>query len=103
MRPRCSSFSVLRLPAIVSDQGGPKFIVSHGKTGYIAKDLAEFTGYTIGLMDDRSKLDEMKTLSRASAMSRSWDSVFESVYAAYAEAISLAESKSLANGREELA
>lgn len=91
------------VPAIVSDQGGPKFIVSHGETGFIAKDLSEFTGYTIGLMDDRSKLDEMKALSRASAMSRSWDSVFESVYSAYAEAISLAESQKFADEREELA
>ncbi len=91
------------VPAIVSDQGGPKFIVSHGETGFVARDLAEFTGYTIGLMDDRSKLDEMKASSRASAMSRSWDSVFESVYAAYAEAISLAEAKKFAGDREELA
>ncbi len=91
------------VPAIVSDQGGPKFIVSHGETGFIAKDLSEFTGYTIGLMDDRSKLDEIKAVSRASAMSRSWDSVFESVYAAYAEAISLAESQKVADEREELA
>lgn len=91
------------VPAIVSDLGGPKFIVSHGKTGFIAKDLSEFTGYTIRLMDDPSKLEEMKTLSRASAMSRSWDSVFESVYAAYDEAISLTESKKFAQRREELA
>ena len=91
------------VPAIVSDQGGPKFIVSHGKNGFIAKDLSEFTGYTIGLMDDRSSLEKMKTLSRESAMSRSWDSVFESVYAAYAEAIDLAESKKVSEGREELA
>ena len=91
------------VPAIVSDQGGPKFIVSHGKTGFVAKDLAEFTGYTIGLMDDRSKLDEMKLLSRESAKARSWDSVFESVYAAYAEAISLSASKKFAQEREGLA
>jgi len=81
------------VPAIVSDQGGPKFIVSHGETGFVAKDLSEFTGYTIRLMDDRSKLEEMKKLSRERAMSRSWDSVFESVYAAYAEAIDIAESQ----------
>ena len=91
------------VPVIVSDQGGPKFLVSHGDTGFVAKDLAEFTGYTIGLMDDRSKLEEMKALSRASAMSRSWDSVFESVYAAYSEAISLAESQKFAEEREKLA
>ncbi|MDI1241672.1 MAG: glycosyltransferase [bacterium] len=91
------------VPSIVSDQGGPKFIVSHGKTGFIAKDVSEFTGYTIGLMEDPSKLEEMKEWSRASAMSRSWDSVFESVYAGYAEAISLAGSTKFAGEREELA
>ena len=91
------------VPAIVSDQGGPKFIVKHGETGFIAKDLEEFTGYTIGLMDEPSKLDEMKKLSRESAMSRSWDSVFESVYAAYAEAIQITERKKLVQEREELA
>lgn len=91
------------VPAIVSDQGGPKFIVKHGETGFIAKDLAEFTGYTIGLIDDRAKLDEMKRLSRESAMSRSWDSVFEGVYDAYAEAIKITEAQKLAKEREELA
>ncbi len=91
------------VPAIVSDQGGPKFIVSHGETGFVAKDLNEFTSYTIRLMDDRSKLEEMKAKSRASAMSRSWDSVFESVYAAYAEAMSIAQSQKITAQREELA
>ena len=91
------------VPAIVSDQGGPKFIVKHGETGFVAKDLAEFTGYTIGLIDDPSKLDEMKKLSRESAMSRSWDSVFESVFNAYAEAIQITEKKKLAPEQEELA
>jgi phosphatidylinositol alpha 1,6-mannosyltransferase len=91
------------VPAIVSDQGGPKFIVRHGETGFIAKDLAEFTGYTIALIDDRSKLDEMKRLSRESAMSRSWDSVFESVYNAYAEAIKITEERKLEKEREEVA
>lgn len=80
------------VPAIVTDRGGPKFIVRHGETGFIAKDLAEFTSYTIELMENREKLNEMKGLSRENAMSRSWDSVFEGVYDAYDEAIQIAES-----------
>lgn len=83
------------VPAIVTDQGGPKFIVKPGETGFVAKDLAEFTRYTIELMDDRSKLAEMKRLSRASAMSRSWDSVFESVFDAYSEALEIAHAQIL--------
>jgi hypothetical protein len=40
-------------------------------------------------MDDAEKLAELKKNSRAFAMSRSWDAVFESVYDAYREAIAL--------------
>ena len=83
------------VPAIVTDQGGPKFIVKPGETGFVAKDLAEFTRYTIELMDDRIKLAEMKRLSRASAMSRSWDAVFESVFDAYSEAFEIAHTQVL--------
>lgn len=88
------------VPAIVTDQGGPKFIVKEGETGFVAKDLADFTRYTIQLMDDPAKLAAMKQAARANAMSRSWDSVFESVYAAYHEAVAIAQR---ANQREDKA
>ena len=81
------------VPAIVTDQGGPKFIVRHGETGFIAKDLADFTKYTIDLMDDKAKFSEMRLNAREFAMSRSWDAVFESVYHAYAEGIRIEEQK----------
>lgn len=81
------------VPVIVTDKGGPKFIVSHGETGFVATNAKEFTDYTIRLIDDPELLAQMKKLSRESAMSRSWDSVFESVYKAYAEAISMSKAK----------
>jgi phosphatidylinositol alpha 1,6-mannosyltransferase len=90
------------VPAIVSDIGGPKFIVKHGETGFIAKDLAEFTSYTIRLMEDADLLSDLKHRSRESARSRSWDSVFESVYEAYHEAFAISEEK-LAKEQEGLA
>ncbi|MGI8811082.1 MAG: glycosyltransferase [Pyrinomonadaceae bacterium] len=79
------------VPAIVTDIGGPKFIVRHGETGFIAKDLSEFTRYTIHLMKDGGILDRMKRAARSNAMSRSWDAVFESVYDAYHEAVAIEE------------
>jgi len=88
------------VPAIVTDMGGPKFIVKDGETGFVAKDLADFTRYTIQLMDDAGKLNEMKRRSREHAMSRSWDAVFESVYAAYHEAIAIAEDDRIQNVAE---
>ena len=51
------------VPAIVTDKGGPKFIVRHGETGFIAKDLADFVKYSIELMDNPEKLSKMKQAS----------------------------------------
>ena len=73
------------VPAIVSDKGGPKYIVKHGETGFIAKDLAGFTEYSLELMDNPEKLAKMKQASLEFARSRSWDAVFEGVYKAYNE------------------
>lgn len=81
------------VPAIVTDLGGPKFIIRHGETGFIAKDLSEFTSYTIRLMEDTELFAGMRESSREFAMSRSWNSVFESVYAAYHEAVAIAEAQ----------
>lgn len=74
------------VPCIVTDLGGPKFIVQEGETGFIARDLDDFVKYSIELIDDPEKLARMKKASHDFAMTRSWDSVFESVYATYREA-----------------
>jgi len=72
--------------SIVTDQGGPKFIVHEGETGYVAKDIDAFVKYAIELIDDREKLERMKKLSLDFALTRSWDAVFEGVYKTYREA-----------------
>ena len=74
------------VPCIVTDQGGPKFIVLEGETGFVARDLDDFVKYSIELIDDREKLERMKKASLDFAMTRSWDSVFENVYETYREA-----------------
>ncbi|NOT48779.1 MAG: glycosyltransferase [Acidobacteria bacterium] len=79
------------VPAIVTDLGGPKFLIDPGKTGFVARDLSDFVEYTIQLMDDREKLAEMKSNARENAMSKSWDAVFESVFDGYRLAYELRE------------
>jgi glycosyltransferase involved in cell wall biosynthesis len=74
------------VPCIVTDQGGPKFIVKEGETGFVARNLDEFVKYAIELIDDPEKLLRMKQQSLAFALTRSWDSVFENVYRTYGEA-----------------
>ncbi len=74
------------VPCIVTDQGGPKFIVQKGDTGFVAKNLDDFVKHSIELIDDPEKLARMKKMSLDFAMTRSWDSVFETVYETYREA-----------------
>jgi glycosyltransferase involved in cell wall biosynthesis len=74
------------VPCIVTDQGGPKFIVQEGETGYVAKNLDDFAKYSIELIDNPEKLAKMKKASLDFAMTRSWDTVFENVYETYREA-----------------
>ncbi len=75
------------VPAIVTNMGGPKFIVRHGETGFIAESLADFVKFSTELMDDGEKRERMRASAREFATSRSWDSVFASVYDAYRECI----------------
>jgi len=81
------------VPAIVTDQGGPKFIVRDNETGFVAKNFDDFVKFSLLLMNDVEKLKEMKIAAREFAKSRSWDAVFESVYRAYAEACAIAAEK----------
>jgi glycosyltransferase involved in cell wall biosynthesis len=74
------------VPCIVTDQGGPKFIIVEGETGFVAKNFDDFVKHSVDLIDNPEKLATMKKNARTYAHSRSWDSVFESVYSAYREA-----------------
>lgn len=81
------------VPALVTNQGGPKFIVRHGETGFVAENFEDFVKYSLELMENPEKLAKMKASSREFALSKSWDSVFENVYKAYAEAIRITKER----------
>jgi len=73
-------------PAIVSDKGGPKFFVTDGYNGYVASNLDDFVKYAQLFIDDPELLAKMKVNSIEFAQTRTWESVFETVYEAYNEA-----------------
>lgn len=81
------------VPAIVTDKGGPKYITRHGETGFIVENPDDFAKYVIELLDNPEKLLKMKQAAREFALARSWDSVFEKVYLAYAETLKIAEER----------
>ena len=70
------------VPAIVTPDGGPCTIVRDGETGRIVPD-DQFTSAIAGLLADPGRLADMRLAARAYALTASWDSVFEGVYAGY--------------------
>ncbi|MEK7724394.1 MAG: glycosyltransferase [Acidobacteriota bacterium] len=76
-------------PAIVTDQGGPKFVIKDGETGFVAKNFDDFVKYSVELMDNPEKLSKMKQASIDFVQTKSWDAVFEGVYEAYEKTIDI--------------
>jgi phosphatidylinositol alpha 1,6-mannosyltransferase len=70
------------VPAVVTPDGGPRTIVRDGETGRIVPD-AEFASAAADILGDPSKHAAMRHAARSYALTASWDSVFEGVYAAY--------------------
>lgn len=78
------------VPAIVSSKGGPKFLVEPERNGFVAETTAEYADHVGRLIADPEMLNTMRQGSREIAISRSWRSVFESVWDGYRESIEIA-------------
>jgi glycosyltransferase involved in cell wall biosynthesis len=70
------------VPAIVTPDGGPRTIVRDGETGRIVPD-DQFTSAITEILADPERHARMRKAARAYALTASWDSVFEGVYAGY--------------------
>jgi glycosyltransferase involved in cell wall biosynthesis len=70
------------VPAVVTQDGGPKFIVRDGETGFAVPDDG-FAGAIAVLAHDRERLERMRTAARADALGYSWDAVFDRVVEGY--------------------
>jgi glycosyltransferase involved in cell wall biosynthesis len=74
-------------PAVVTDAGGPKFIVEEGRTGFVAASEEQFIDRTARLLVDTQLRHQMGAAAREYACGESWDTVFERVYDGYRVAI----------------
>ena len=74
------------VPAVVTPDGGPRFIISDsdrvGETGLIAED-GNFAAAVESILQDPARHARMRVAARKYALGASWDSVFEGVYEAY--------------------
>ncbi len=81
------------VPAIVTPHGGPRHIVEHGITGFVAPPSADdpepeaqaFADAIATLIRDPALRLRMCAASRAHALQCSWDTIFDQVYRGYQE------------------
>jgi glycosyltransferase involved in cell wall biosynthesis len=74
------------VPAVVTPDGGPKFIVQDQKTGFVTTDDL-FSEAVAKLVADRDLLERMRLEAREHALGCSWDAVFDRVYVGYETAL----------------
>ena len=70
------------VPAIVTPDGGPCSFIRDKVTGRIVPD-EEFSSAIAEILNNPKLHDEMRHAARSYALTASWDSVFQGVYAAY--------------------
>jgi glycosyltransferase involved in cell wall biosynthesis len=75
------------VPVVVSNEGGPKFLVASRENGYIADDFEAFVEALKDLGSHPGLRERMSQGARAAALTHSWDSVFEKVYAQYEDVL----------------
>ena len=75
------------VPAVVTNEGGPKFLLQHGVSGYVAIDDGDFAAAAVEMMSHPERCSAMREEARRQASAAaSWDSVWERVYDAYSRA-----------------
>ncbi len=71
------------VPAVVTNEGGPKHLVVQGETGLIAETDEEFVAGVVDLARDSERLKKMGAAARHRVLCASWDKVFDQVHLAY--------------------
>jgi hypothetical protein len=75
------------VPAVVTNKGGPRFIVTDAVNGFVAADDTQFRQAVERLARDAFLRRLMAESARSRMALRSWDRVFEEVYEGYAAAL----------------
>jgi len=71
------------VPAVVTADGGPKFIVRSGETGFIADTDRAFARCVVELAKDRTLAKRMGLAARRQGLESSWDAVWEEMQTAW--------------------
>lgn len=71
------------VPAVVTSEGGPKFIVRSGETGFIAASDSAFVRSVAELAENRTLGRRMGLAARRQALETTWDAVWQEMLTAW--------------------
>ena len=71
------------VPAVVRDQGGPRYLIESGVNGFVARSDAHFIRSVVQLMEDPTRLPGLRREAREAACRTSWDSICAAVWEIY--------------------
>lgn len=71
------------VPAIVTDAGGPQFIIQPGESGFVGRNSEEFACHIRKLSLQPELLSAMRRRARNHALIYSWESIFSGMYEDY--------------------
>jgi glycosyltransferase involved in cell wall biosynthesis len=77
------------LPVLVSDAGGPRENMLHGRTGYVVAgtDAGHWSDYVASMIRDADVRGRLGVGAREYARSRSWDAALAPLYRTYADVL----------------
>ncbi len=75
------------VPAVVMSAGGPKFLINHGKNGFVANDRKDFIETVVRLIKNPEQLSALGQSARLFAQANSWERIFEKMFEYYKMAV----------------
>jgi phosphatidylinositol alpha 1,6-mannosyltransferase len=75
------------VPVLALAHGGPRFVVEHGLSGWLARDEAELLDAAAMLIRHHALRMRLAAGARARAVAWSWDTVLDGLYDAYDQAL----------------
>jgi glycosyltransferase involved in cell wall biosynthesis len=77
------------VPAITTESGGPKFIVRHEETGFIARNDGDFFRFISDLLRHPENRQTMSRAARTYALGQTWDAIFDDLFQTYDRMLSM--------------
>ncbi len=71
------------VPAVVTNEGGPRHLIVPGETGYVATEDTEFVEKVVELAHNPQLLKRLGRAAREKMAGISWDAALDKTYAAY--------------------